>query len=375
MVVWAHVVEVDVVMDYFGEVALGFFGVGDKITGAVTDVLGKFVSWVMSTVIGALTTMNSSLLAVMKRTPLTDLQLAVPTYNLVWGVSLSVGMAALLLSVTSAALSGKPGTGARRLVVDAPKYALITATMLSWTSGVLIATEEINTFLLDSPAGENLERVLTLSDIMPPENGKGAGLFLLSAGVWLLPFFVVAVLQLLVSLVLMVVLNLRDMSIFLFAALTPLMAVSVMTPYHKLFRKFLESLFGVIISKTIIIVALLVGASIVTEFRGENFEPLTLEAPSASGETSDADSDDTKAALEDQAGSNLFQRAILGLTVMFMSLIAPQQIIKLIPGAEAGGESAGMRQGGLMGQARSVPGVGAAGRARDRRNYRRMIGR
>ena len=354
---------------------LGFFGVGDKIGEWLDSAVADVLNGIGNAIIGGLGALNGSVLAVLRRSPLTDLSIAAPTYNVVWAAALSMAMGALLLSVTGAALGAQPGTAFRRIVVDVPRFSLVTATMLSWTAAVLLGVEEINTALLDSGAGQNLERVLTLEDL----KDSGVGIVAVLSPGWLLPFLLVVLLQLILALVMMVVLNLRDMAIFVFAATAPMMAVSLLTPYHQLFKKFLEALFAVIMSKTIIIITLMLGASIITGFRGEVLDPVTIPPPTPAGAGADAPDQEASGASTDQlrseASGNLFQRGLLGLTVMFLAILAPQKILGLIPGSDAGASTAGMRSGGVTAEGRSAPGVAAAARYRDRRRYTKMMRR
>ncbi len=296
-------------------------------------------------------------------------------YQWAWGLATVLVVGAIWLSIGAAVINNNPGLAARRFLLDAPKFVLICATLFALTSASIGAVEEINASLAANGGGQDAENIFesfrSIGDLAA-ENGAMTSMLVPAISLYIV----------LISFFLYTFLMLRTAAIYLLIVIAPLAAISVVTPYQQTFRKLMETLFGLLISKTVILITLTVGAAALANLT-EPLDDAALAALSpAPAEPAALDIDaggeggvDPEVAAEAAAVSKVIGTMLIGAVLLTLAAFSPWLVFQLIPNLEGGAGVGQIARGGVTQDMRGSPGFAAAGRMRQHRRMNRAYKR
>ena len=316
------------------------------VAGAVTDLLGELVYWVLT---GAINVAD-----MVYRQLNTEYAIDVGDVADVYDATLLAAgvlvVGAIWLAIGMAVLHANPGMALRRLLVDAPKFVLVGAVTLTITGTVIGAVEELNGFLI---AEVTLGRPDALFEGLRPlaDQARDGGLV---ASV-LVPF--VSLLIIAVSLYLYVFLMIRKAAVLMLVAVAPLVAVTLVTPYAPAYRKLVETLFALLVAKTAMILMLLVGSAVLVSAPDG---AVAAPPPVPSGFAA------TAGAADPAAGAGVEQGVVgtlmAGFVVLVLTAFSPWLVFHLMPNLDGAANAGPVAQGGVTADARSHAGLRAVGR-------------
>ena len=354
----------------------------DKLHGWVADqalepiraVLGAIAIWTLSAAIWMSGAVYNQIVTATE----VDLYgVAADSYQWAWGLATVLVVGAVWLSIGAAVINNNPGLAARRFLLDAPKFVLICATLFALTSASISAVEEINASLAANGGGQDAEEIFeafrSMGDLAA-ENGAMSS--------FLVPF--ISIYMILISMFLYTFLMLRTAAIYLLIAIAPLAAISVVTPYQQTFRKLMETLFALLISKTVILITLTVGAAALANLMEPLDDAALAALAPAPSEPAALDIDagaaeegvvDPEVAAEAAAMSKVLGTMLIGVVLMTLAAFSPWLVFQLIPNMEGGAGVGQIARGGVTQDMRGSPGFAAAGRMRQHRRVNRAYKR
>lgn len=346
--------------------------VSDQAAEGIQAVLAGISVWILD---GAIQFSGAVYKQIVTASEVDLYGVAADGYQWAWGLATVLVVGAIWLSIGAAVINNNPGLAARRFLLDAPKFVLICATLFALTSASVSAVEEINTSLAASGGGQDAETIFesfrALGD-RSAESGALASVLVPSVSLYMI----------LVSMFLYIFLMLRTAAIYLLVVIAPLAAISVVTPYQQAFRKLLETLFALLISKTVILITLAVAGAALINLT----EPLDDAALAALSPPADvpaelqagADNDeavDAETAAEAAAAAKVLGTMTIGTVLMTLAAFSPWLVFQLIPNLEGGAGVAQIARGGVTQDMRGSPGFAGAGRMRQHRRMNRAYRR
>ncbi len=289
-----------------------------------TDMMTAFARWMLE---GAIEASNIVWGLATQGTDLNIMDQA-DTYATTQSIAAVFFVGVLWWAIGAAALKGDPGLIARRLLLDAPKVVLGSTAMLAVLNVVNEAFEEIELLVIDRiGAGEG---PFAGFDVAALDQGSELSLV---ASV-LVPF--IAFFMILVSLALSLFLMIRFAAVNLLVVFVPLAMVAQMTPYSSMARLILEKLVALFISKTVILIALGVSATLIGNIPEDGNVYFTSPAPAAPSEPLEEVDEEALEAERLAADGNAWRiigTQLGGLGVMLVAAFSPMVVFNLIPSA------------------------------------------
>jgi hypothetical protein len=249
-------------------------------------------------------------------------------YAMVQSIAVAFFVGVLWWSIGAAAVKGEVGLVGRRLFLDAPKVVVGSTAMLAILTTATAAMAELEGWVIaevgteEGPfAAMEVESLGQLSDVS-----------LVAA----LPAAVIAVAMVVVSLGLALFLLVRFAAINLLVVFVPLSMLAMVTPYSSMARLMLEKLLALLLSKTVILIALAVAGGLIGDLSGVGEVYFTSPAPAAPGEEL-VEIDEVAMEEARQAdvvdGFALLGTMLGGLGILLVAAFSPAVVFQLIPSA------------------------------------------
>ena len=250
---------------------------------------------------------------------------------------------ALMIGMLWAIFSGNPNVVAKRLFLDAPKFVLTSAFMLTGVTTLVGITNEVNDRLVqaitNNPNADSVADLFSqlaavtevLKDADPAASGLSSMLLVL-----------IAILLFISAFFTWLVLNVRSAVVYLLIVLSPLVALGMMTNRKDAIIKLLELVFALVVSKTVMILAMALGAAAVgAALGGFSADAAALEALAAAPLGPDAPG--AAVSLQSTGVGSMVSALFAAMLVLLMATFSPWLVMQLLPGLDGGGSA--MAQG------------------------------
>lgn len=320
-------------------ISWGFDRLTGWATGAAGDIANNVFSaltgWVlegafrMMTLVSALVFSNESLAAGCTTGTLEGCSRT----SFIFGTfSRSRNVAAVLLvvftvwSIGRAAISGDPGTIARKFFFEVPKAVLLAVLILQLTILMLLVTDEISTFLTHPALGPDRDEFFARFAEVHEDSAGGA-----LAGFTIL---LLSVAMTIGAIGVWVLMMLRSAGIAILVTLAPLIAVLSVTSYSQSMQKLMKLMWALVASKLIIVLCMSLGVSAVMNMpwvrAGLDSETVVVQPPAAPGDDipDPIEVGDLEGAQE--ATAVAYQLAS-GALILFAAMFSPMLVMQLIP--------------------------------------------
>jgi hypothetical protein len=298
----------------------------DLVESALADLLVEWTRWSLSSAVGT----ADYVWQLASRASVIDLETQAPSYAISQGIAVAFLVGVLWWSIGAAALKGDVGAVGRRLFIDAPKVVLGSTAMLAVLAAAVAAVGEVEAWVVSSigsPAGP-----FAALEIAALEETSEVSL------VAMLPVQMLCLAIVVVSMGLALFLIIRAAAVNLLVVFIPLALVGQVTPYSSMARLVLEKLLALLLSKTVILIALAVAGTLIGDpAEGADQVYFSAPAPAAPGEEVVVAVDASEAERARLAGSvdgvGLLGSMLAGLGVLVVAAFSPGLLFQLIPSA------------------------------------------
>lgn len=310
----------------------------------VLDAIESVVMWLATTVLsGAIMIGDFVWVQMVIATDIDYLSALGAEYKAMTAIAAGLLLMAAIAGITAAGVSGKPGDGLRRLLVDGPIGIVVMATGLELAVIMLSAMAGLEQLVL-SVGGDGVGPFSAMESLTEIEGDAG-----LVAAV---PMLALSVAIVLLSILLGLFLMIRAGLLAIALIYIPFMAALMPSSYKTMLRLHVERLVQVALSKFVILVAMTAGAALMTQVMDVSDVYFVSPTPAEpnSGETGDG-----------AAIGTILGTMFTGLGILVAASASPWFVLSQLPQAHhdnsplSGGDG-----GGSIAQARGV-----AGPARD----------
>lgn len=298
----------------------------------------------------------------------------------VWTSAQALGayvlLAGFLFAIISSVLKGNPSEMLKAWIVDLPKAIAMMVFILGVTGWSLRLVDELSDWFMiqtlgqageDGPPGKQFFDGYAKALLATSSNGQTASFMLMIS----------AFVALMAAMAVTAVLLARTAYIYVLLALSPIVAGLMLTSYRGAVRKLLETLFGVVLLKLVLVMVVTMGAAAMVNAPGIGENLLDDEyaslvaAPDEPGEEVSEDDAEAAAAAQSEDVTKLISRFMIGAVMLLLSLFTPAKLMAMIPSLDGAAGQAAQR-GVIGGAAKSAPGVTTVKRAGTAAVYRQV---